>query len=128
MFNTTLRTLFARGFTCLTFIFAGAGSYAWGPHPAITQAALDVLPANDPLIQQLGNQAQRLTNYAWMADYRRLPFEEPNELFYADDYLIFPGVTKHLDHIVPEVKQTFRPYFNRSVQALRTENAANAAR
>ena len=100
----------------------------WGPHPAITQAALDALGNNDALILQLGNQAQRLTNYAWMADYRRLPFEEPNELFYADDYLIFPGVTNHLDHILPEVKQTFRPYFNRALQALRTENPANAAR
>src|SRR5262249_16892135 len=51
-----------------------------------------------------------------------------DQLFYADDYLIFPGVARHLDHILPEVKETFRPYFKRAVQALRTENSTNAAR
>jgi hypothetical protein len=116
-------------FRCwLAFVMSIATAQAWGPHPAITQAALDVLESKDALLLQLGNQAQRLTNYAWMADYRRLPFEEPNELFYADDYLIFPGVTNHFDHILPEVRQTFRPYFKRALQALRTENSANAAR
>lgn len=105
-----------------------SSTYAWGPHPTITQAALDALGTNDALILHLGAQAQRLTNYSWMADFRRLPFEEPDELFYADDYLLFPGVSAHLDHICPEVKQTFRPYFKRAVQALRTESPANAAR
>src|SRR5689334_1490840 len=75
---------------------------AWGPHPAITQAAIDALGTNDALVLHLGAQTQRLTNYAWMADFRRLPFEEPDELFYADDYLLFPEVTTHLDHICPE--------------------------
>ena len=73
---------------------------AWGPHPEITQAALNALGTNDPLVLQLGRQAQRLTNYAWMADYRRLPFEEPDEVFYADDYLMSEGrnvVTVPLD-------------------------------
>lgn len=101
---------------------------AWGPHPEITQAALNALGTNHPLVLQLGSQAQRLTNYAWMADFRRLPFEEPEEVFYADDYLIFPDATAHLDHILPEVKQTFRPYFKRALQALRTETPRNAAR
>src|SRR5438045_789124 len=84
---------------------------AWGPHPEITQAALNALGTNDPLVLQLGRQAQRLTNYAWMADYRRLPFEEPDEVFYADDYLIFPDATTHLDHILPEAnpKAAFYP-------------------
>jgi hypothetical protein len=80
------------------------------------------------LVRYLGEFAQRLTNYVWMADYRRLPFEEPGQLFYADDYLLFPEVTTHLDHICPEVKKTFRPYFQRALQALRTESPANAAR
>jgi len=115
--------------TCLLGLFLGEGlALAWGPHPTITQATLDVLGENDPLILHLGAQAQHLTNYAWMADFRRLPFEEPDEFFYADDYLLFPEVTTHLDHICPEVKQTYRPYFKRAVQALRTESPANAAR
>jgi hypothetical protein len=63
-----------------------------------------------------------------MADYRRLPFEEPDEIFYADDYLLFPDAITHWDHICPEVKQTYRPYFRRALQALRTETPRNAAR
>ena len=101
---------------------------AWGPHPAITQAALDTLGSKHPLFQWLGPQAQRLTNYCWMADYKRIPFREPDQDFYADDYLLFPQVTTHLDHICPEVKKTYRPYFERALQAMRTEDAANAAR
>ncbi len=54
--------------------------------------------------------------------------EEPDDLFYADDYLLFPGATKYFDHTGPEVRQAFRPFFHRAVQALRTENPANAAR
>src|SRR5262245_16981344 len=79
---------------------------AWGPHPAITQAALDVLGTNHPLAHRLGTQTARLTNYCWMADYKRIPFREPDLDFYADDYLLFPRVTVHFDHICPEVKQT----------------------
>jgi len=111
----------------LVATFHGA-ALVWGPHPAITQAALDVLGTNHPLALQLGSQMTRLTNYCWMADYKRIPFREPDQDFYADDYLLFPQVTTHLDHICPEVKQTYRPYFERAVQALRTEDAANAAR
>ena len=112
----------------LAFVLCVARIYAWGPHAEITQAALDALGTNDLLIRQLGAQAQRLTNYAWMADYRRLPFEEPDELFYADDYLLFPEAITHWDHICPEVKKTYRPYFRRALQALRTETPRNAAR
>lgn len=112
----------------LIFILCATRLYAWGPHAEITQAALDALGTNDLLIRHLGAQAQRLTNYAWMADYRRLPFEEPDELFYADDYLLFPEATTHWDHICPEVKKTYRPYFRRALQAVRTETPRNAAR
>ena len=105
-----------------------SGALAWGPHPAITQAALDVLGTNDALILRLGPQAGRLTNTCWMADYKRIPFREPGQDFYADDYLLFPQVTTHLDHICPEVKKTYRPYFERALQALRSEDAANATR
>jgi hypothetical protein len=101
---------------------------AWGPHPAITQAAVNVLGTNHSLALHLGKEMARLTNYCWMADYKRLPFREPDQDFYADDYLLFPQVTTHLDHICPEVKKTYQPYFERTLQALRTEEPANAAR
>lgn len=103
-------------------------THAWGPHPAITQAALDALGTNDALVLLLGSQAQRLTNYCWMADFKRLPFKEPDQDFYADDYLLFPQATTHFDHICPEVRKTYGPYFKRALQALRTESPANAAR
>lgn len=103
-------------------------AFAWGPHTQITQAALDVLGTNDLLVRNLGAAAQNLTNYSWMADYRRLPFEESGALFYADDYLLFPEAPVHWDHICPEVKKTFKPYFERAITALRTETPANAAR
>ncbi len=101
---------------------------AWGPHPNITQAALDVLATNDPIVLYLGAQTQRLTNYCWLADFKRLPFREQDQDFYADDYLLFPQATIHYDHICPEVKKTYRPYFLRALQALRSESPANAAR
>jgi Carboxypeptidase regulatory-like domain len=104
------------------------GVQAWGPHAEITQAALDVLGTNHPLVLHLGAQAQRLTNYCWMADFRRLPFKEPEEDMYANDYLLFPGMDTHLDHICPEVKKSYRPYFERALQALRQEDRRNAAR
>jgi hypothetical protein len=109
-------------------LLAAAPAHGWGPHPAITQAALDALGTNDVLIQSLGWQAQRLTNYCWMADFKRLPFREPDQAFYADDYLLFPQAPAHWDHICPEVRRTYRPYFIRALQALRTESPANAAR
>src|SRR5262245_4269702 len=119
---TRLRVCFL---TLLASLLAGQ---AWGPHAEITQAALDVLGTNHPLVLHLGTQAQRLTNYCWMADFRRLPFKEPEEDLYANDYLLFPGMDTHLDHICPEVKKSYRPYFKRALQALRHEDRRNAAR
>lgn len=101
---------------------------AWGPHEVITQAALDALGPNDALILQLGAQAQRLTNCVWMGDYFGVIMEEPTDLFYADDYLLFPGTTTYFDHTGPDVRNAFRPFYFRAVQALQTENPANAAR
>lgn len=117
-----------RRFAIGLFAFIHSVALAWGPHPTITQAALDVLGTNHPLALQLGHQMARLTNYCWLADYKRISFREPDQDFYADDYLLFPQITMHLDHICPEVKKTYRPYVERALQALRTEDAANAAR
>jgi hypothetical protein len=63
-----------------------------------------------------------------MADYRNLVYEEPGEVIYANDYLLFPEAPDHLDHICPEVKKTFRPYYMRAIQALRMETTTNASR
>ena len=81
-----------------------------------------------PWPTQLGPQLLRLTNTCWMADFKRLPFREPDQDFYADDYLLFPQAPAHLDHICPEVKKTYEPYFRRAVQALRTDKLRTAAK
>lgn len=101
---------------------------AWGPHGEITQAALDALGPDDALLKHLGTNAPKLVHYCWLGDYRRTPYERQGEFFYADDYLLFPGMERHLDHLVPEVKRTYEPYFRRALQALRTETPLNAAR
>ncbi len=103
-------------------------AFGWGPHWHITRAAIDVLGTKHPLAAQLGAELLPLTNYCWLPDYKRIPFRVPEQDFYADDYLLFPGVTKHYDHICPEVEKTYEPYFRRALQALRTESPANAAR
>lgn len=101
---------------------------AWGPHGEITQAALDTLAPDDALLKHLGTNAPKLVHYCWLGDYRRTPYDRDGEFFYADDYLLFPGMERHLDHLVPEVKRTYEPFFRRALQALRTETPLNAAR
>jgi hypothetical protein len=102
--------------------------HAWGPHSEITQAAMDALPADCALRKQLGARFAKLRDYCWMADWRRQLHREPDHWFFTDDYLLFPAFPKHSDHLCPEVKQTYDPYFRRALQALRTETPLNAAR
>lgn len=113
---------------CLLTFALGLRAIAWGPHGEITQAALDALGPDDALLKHLGTNAPKLVHYCWLGDYRRMPYERQGEFFYADDYLLFPGMERHLDHLVPEVKRTYEPYFRRALQALRTETPLNAAR
>ncbi len=113
---------------CLFTLCFCLRALAWGPHGEITQAALDALSPDDALLKHLGTNAPKLVHYCWMGDFRRTPFERQGEFFYADDYLLFPGMERHLDHLVPEVKRTYEPYFRRALQALRTETPLNAAR
>lgn len=89
---------------------------------------MDVLPKDAGLRQQLGTEFVKLRDYCWMGDLRRSLRREEKLWFYADDYLLFPPMTKHLSHICPEVKQTYEPYFRQALLALRTQTPANAAR
>lgn len=43
------------------------------------------------------------------------------EVFYADDFLLFPDAPKHYQHCCL-VQQTYHPYFRLDLQALRTES------
>jgi hypothetical protein len=103
-------------------------AWGWGPHWDITRAAIVTLGANHVLATQLETELPQLTNYCWLPDFRRLPFRASTQDFYSDDYLLFPGVAKHYDHICPEVEQTYEPYLRRVLAAARMESPANAAR
>jgi len=103
----------------------GLPAHAWGPHPQITQAALDVLPNAEEVYAKLGeHHVKALTTYCWMPDWRGRDLGT----YYADDYLLIPSVPRHIGHTMPAVAATFEPYFRRALQALRTESPANACR
>ncbi len=106
----------------------GSVAHAWGPHGEIVQAALATLSPGDPLKIGLGTNAPFLVKYVWMADWRGQLQVGRTEVFYTDDYLLFPTVTNHSSHICPEVKRTYAPHFHRALQALRTESPREAAR
>jgi hypothetical protein len=98
---------------------------AWGPHPEITRAALAVLPDAQRWNAALGAEnVAALANYSWMPDQRG----QDLGAFYADDYLLIRQMPRHVGHVMPEVQQTFVPYFRRALLALRTETPVNACR
>ncbi len=109
----------------LALLVGASSAWSWGPHTHITAAALVVLPERQRLEKYLGPEFQRLAkDYVWMADWK----EAVRPDHYADDYLLFPGMTTHLSHMLPQVRQTYEPYFRRALQAIRTESPHNAAR
>lgn len=112
----------------LSLVLLCQSARAWGPHPEITQAALDAMGPENRLLSKLAGDAQRLTQYVWMADWRTQLLVRADEVFYADDYLLFPKAKVHSQHICPEVQQNYSPFFRRALQALRTESPRNAAR
>jgi hypothetical protein len=104
---------------------AGQEALAWGPHPTITKAALDTLPELDRWKQVLGPEnVAAFTNYCWLPDQRG----QDLGAFYADDYLLIRAVPRYVGHCMPDVAETYEPYFRRALQALRTETPANACR
>jgi len=113
---------------CLALVGMPSIVLAWGPHSEITAAAIHALGRDDALLRRLGRNAEKLPEYAWMADWRRTLRKESDQWFYVDDYLLFPGMPGHVEHICPAVKATYAPFFRRALQALRTETPVNAAR
>lgn len=107
---------------------AAAPAPAWGPHPDITRAALVALGTNDPLAVALGPETSKLADYCWMPDWRRSLIVQGGDAFRPDDFLLFPAAATHINHMAPEVRTTWEPYFRRALQALRTETPQNAAR
>ncbi len=89
---------------------------------------MDALGKENALTRHLGANTRLLTQYVWMGDWRQQLLVRPDEVFYADDYLLFPKAKTHSQHICPEVTRTYAPFFRRALQALRTESPRNAAR
>mgnify|MGYP003875529993 CR=1 FL=1 len=109
---------------CLSLVL-GQGVQAWGPHPQITQAALDVLPNLPEVTERLGEaNVKALLRHCWLPDHRGRDLGS----YYADDYLLIPAIPTHISHVMPHVQVAFEPYFRRALQALRTESPTNAAR
>lgn len=112
------------GLALICAICLAPQAMAWGPHPVITKAALQVLPEAEQAREVLGAEFDQLTNYAWMPDTRGQDFAT----YYPDDYLLIRAFPTHAGHGMPLVAQTYEPYFRRALQALRTETPANACR
>lgn len=99
-------------------------SAAWGtPHTEITRWAFRQLPASDRAGDRLGGVRQ-MEDLAWGGDYQG----EVMPTYFVDDYLLFPSFPRLTSHLMPEVAQTWEPYFRRTLSALRGESPANAAR
>lgn len=109
---------------CLLLAALTACAHAWGPHPDITRAALDVLPDRDRWREILGPQYDALAQYAWMPDQAGQDFGD----YYPDDYLLVRAFPRYVGHMMPAVREAWEPYFRRALQALRTETPVNAAR
>lgn len=107
--------------------FGAAGAlpaYAWGTaHTEITRHAFRSLPSSDRAEARLGGVRQ-MEDYCWGADYQG----DVTATYYVDDYLLFPGFPRYSSHLMPEVSSTWKPYFLRTLQALRGESPQNAAR
>ena len=99
---------------------------AWGPHGRITTVAQASLPEEERAraVAWFGNDWKQMETYCLMPDQRHsmLP------TFFANDYLLWPVVPRHVGHMCPDVQQTYEPYFKRALQAMRTESPQNAAR
>jgi Zinc dependent phospholipase C. len=127
----------------MALLIAVTSLMAWGskPHADIIDAALAALPRDSGLVERLGENAPRLRAFVQMGDWNDClvargeqwrvtgaGYPSPGQMFYANDYLVFPASPKLFQHMVPDVKTTYGPFFDRALQALRMESASNAAR
>ena len=127
----------------LALVVAVATLMAWGskPHSDIVDAALSALPLDSGLAERLGEDAPRLRAFVQMGDWNDclvtrgeqwrvtgVDYPSAGQMFYANDYLVFPASPRLFQHMVPDVKTTYGPFFDRALQALRMESSSNAAR
>jgi hypothetical protein len=116
---------------------------AWGgtSHSLIVDAALTSIPAQDRITLRLGSEVRHLRNTVEMADWvnslivthenwhvttEDFPFVSSE--YFGNDYLLFPAAPHVYSHVMPQVAETYTPFFLRTLQALRTEDDTNASR
>ena len=123
-------------------LLAISTGFAWDSkiHSGIIHAALMAIPPEDRLQERWGPEVWRLREYVQMGDWinavvsQREAWDVGGQTltqaglhFYANDYLLFPSMSRSIQHSVPDVQATYQPFFLRALQALRTESPANAA-
>lgn len=117
--------------------------FAWGglPHQEIIDAALTAIPAGDQITLRLGGEAGHLRDTVEMGDWMNSlivvqenwhvtteDYPQVESEYFGNDYLLFPAAPHFFSHIMPQVHETYGPYFLRTLQALRTEDQENAVR
>ena len=117
--------------------------FAWGglPHQQIVDGALTAIPADDHISLRLGPEAGHLRDTVEMGDWMNslivvqenwhVTIEDYPQVaseYFGNDYLLFPAAPHFYNHMMPEVHETYGPFFLRALQALRTEDQANAVR
>jgi hypothetical protein len=117
--------------------------HAWGglPHQQIVDGALTAIPATDHLPLRFGDETRHLRDTVEMGDWMNSlivvqenwhvtteDYPQTSAEYFGNDYLLFPAAPHFFSHIMPQVHETYGPYFLRALQALRTEDNANAVR
>ena len=117
--------------------------FAWGgpPHQQIVDGALTAIPAEDHISLRLGNETRHLRDTVEMGDWMNSlitvqenwhvtteDYPQVQSEYFGNDYLLFPAAPHFFNHMMPQVHDTYGPYFLRALQALRTEDQANAVR
>lgn len=127
----------------LTFLMVVPRAHAWGgpPHQQIVDGALTAIPATDNLPLRFGEETRHLRDTVEMGDWMNSlivvqenwhvtteNYPQTSTEYFGNDYLLFPAAPHFFSHIMPQVHETYGPYFLRALQALRTEDTANAVR
>lgn len=127
----------------LVALLPAAKVLAWGglPHQQIIDGALTAIPSDDAISLRLGAEAGHLRDTVEMGDWMNSlivvqenwhvtteDYPQVESEYFGNDYLLFPAAPHFFNHMMPQVHDTYVPYFLRALQALRTEDHANAVR
>jgi hypothetical protein len=128
---------------CTVLVVLAPRLFAWGgpPHQQIVDGALTAIPAGDHISLRLGEDTWHLRDTVEMGDWMNSlivvqenwhvtteDYPQTQSEYFGNDYLLYPDVPHFFNHMMPQVHETYGPYFLRALQALRTEDQPNAVR